>query len=93
MKTRTIWIIVIVVLVLLIGVGIYTYIQNNKAVVTPPGTPPVNTGGTDLISVISGLFSRLFKPKEPLPPFVQTPPIDDAGCDANGFNKLGFRCL
>lgn len=27
------------------------------------------------------------------PDFIQTPPIDDRGCDVNGYNAIGVKCL
>lgn len=93
MKNRNLIIIVSIVFILLIGIGIWAYVQSNKQTVVLP--TPVNgtTQPTDIFSGIVGLFQRLFKKSEPLPPFVQTLPIDADGCDANGYNRIGIRCL
>lgn len=89
--TRTLVIIVVIVVVLLIGFGIYAYIQGSKQVAPPVVLPPTTTTTDNIFTVLSDLISKIFG-KKTLPPYVQVPPIDENGCDANGFNKIGISC-
>lgn len=93
MKNTTIVIILIVAVLLLIGVGVWAA-QSSKTVVTPPvtPTPTPNTTGTDILSAIGSIFNKLFGKTTP-PPYKQVPPIDEEGCDALGYNKLGVKCF
>lgn len=93
MKNSTIVIIVVVVLVLLIGIGVYVAYANAKAPVVVTPTPlPAQNANSGLLTTVFDLIKGLFNKKETLPPYVQVPPIDSDGCDANGFNKIGIHC-
>lgn len=93
MKNSKGWIIAgVVILLLLIGVWIWAASTKSTPVVLPPppGGPPTPTptsGLGVLVDFLKGLFG---KKKEA---YVQVEPIDENGCDANGYNKIGVRCF
>lgn len=84
------WIIAIVIILLILAVVYYSTAK--AAVVNTPVTgPPVTTvKSSNLLDALTAIIKKFTTPKNT---FVQAPPIDDQGCDANGYNAIGIKCL
>lgn len=95
MKKNKGWIIVgVIILLLLIGAAILAARANPVTPVapTPNPNPATPQSQPNILNTLSGLFKKWFG-KDPVEPYVQVEPIDEDGCDANGYNKIGIKCF
>jgi hypothetical protein len=92
-NNRTLIITGVIVLLILIGIGVYASKANAAPPVAPPGPstpPPTSTNVLDVFNFFKGLFSKKTVSDSG---YTQVAPIDDQGCDANGYNAIGVRCM
>lgn len=89
MKTSTRnWIIAIVVILIILAAVYYSTAK--AAVIQPINQYKPVTTTSSIFDSITAIIKKFTAPKNT---FVQTPPIDDQGCDANGYNAIGIKCL
>lgn len=94
-STTKTWIVIgIVILIALILVGWYAS-KKPSVPVSYTNLPPYKTQPTNLLGSLGNLFNTIFKGKGTISNsgFIQTGPIDDQGCDVNGYNAIGVKCF
>lgn len=92
-KSTKIWIGVGIVLILLM-IGIAVYATKSDGATQPPspvGPNPSSGNSTGSVNILD-TFRNIIKKITNKSDFKQTPPIDENGCDVNGYNAIGVKC-
>lgn len=91
-STKTLVIIGVIVLLVLIAIGVYASKSTSPAL--PKTAPPLpgQSSSTNWLDIIGGFLKKFSKSSTSTTAYIQVTPIDDQGCDANGYDAIGVKC-
>lgn len=97
-KTTRNWIIAGVVFVILILIAVFAMGKSTTPAtpINPTANPNLNpntAATTNILNTLGTWLKKKLSGSTSNSGYTQVPPIDANGCDANGYNAIGVKCL